>query len=99
MRVHYLKTWPVFFKQVKSGSKNYEVRRNDRDYDVGDTLVLQEWDPEIAKKDSNPSSGYTGNDVRVVVTHLLLASECEGIVAGFCVLGIALAHPPGMVSQ
>lgn len=42
---HHLKSWPVFFERVISGTKTYEIRRNDRDFRVGDVLYLQEWDP------------------------------------------------------
>lgn len=42
---HKLKTWPVFFEMVRIGRKRFEVRWNDRDFKVGDLLVLQEFDP------------------------------------------------------
>lgn len=44
-RVHHLKAWPEFFQKLKTREKNFEVRRNDRDYRVGDTLFIREWDP------------------------------------------------------
>ncbi|MCT8975517.1 DUF3850 domain-containing protein [Clostridium sp. CX1] len=43
--VHYLKTWTQFFQDVRSGIKQFEVRKNDRNYRVGDTLILEEFDP------------------------------------------------------
>jgi uncharacterized protein YqfB (UPF0267 family) len=42
-----LKTWPRFFKDVKSGVKTFEIRKNDRPegrYEVGDILILREYD-------------------------------------------------------
>jgi hypothetical protein len=33
MKSHYLKTWPEFFKEIKLGSKPFEVRKNDRDFE------------------------------------------------------------------
>ena len=45
-KTHYLKTWPEFFQAVKEGRKTFEIRANDRDYEVNDILVLEEFDPE-----------------------------------------------------
>ena len=41
---HYLKILPEHFKDVESGAKTFELRRNDRNYQPGDTLILQEWE-------------------------------------------------------
>lgn len=66
MKVFYLKTWPEFHRAVKSGIKGFEIRKDDRPegrYEVGDTLILQEYDPE---------KGYTGaEDLRREVTYVL----------------------------
>ena len=101
MRVHYLKTWPAFFAAVKSGKKPFEIRKDDREYDVGDTLILQYWDPAKAE-DGNPSSGYTGDEVRGEVEYLLLANDCPGgLVEGFCVMGVRwnLSANPGVQAK
>jgi len=39
---HNLKILPPYFVAVADGSKPFEVRRNDRDYQVSDILILQE---------------------------------------------------------
>jgi hypothetical protein len=63
MTVHYLKTWPEFYEPLVADKKRCELRRNDRDYKVGDQLNLQEWDPKTG-------SG-TGRFVIRRITHVL----------------------------
>jgi hypothetical protein len=44
--VHELKCWPEFFQAIKSGHKRHDLRRaDDRDFRVGDRLLLREYDP------------------------------------------------------
>lgn len=43
---HELKIHPMYFNRVAEGVKTFEIRKNDRDYQVGDTLLLREYDPE-----------------------------------------------------
>ena len=40
------KTWPGYFNLVLSGKKKVEIRLADFDIKAGDTLVLEEYDPE-----------------------------------------------------
>jgi hypothetical protein len=56
--------------------KPYEVRRADRDYQVGDVLHLREWLPE--------SRTYSGFAVWVVVTYITQPGE-RGLPADLCV--------------
>lgn len=44
--VHKLKTVQPFFDAVWSGDKTFEVRKNDRNFNVGDRLMLIEVLPE-----------------------------------------------------
>lgn len=41
MTTHELKLDIRYFDDVKSGKKNFEIRKNDRDFKVGDTLILE----------------------------------------------------------
>lgn len=43
--VHELKTLNPYFEDVWSGKKDFELRRNDRDFKVGDRLKLLEYEP------------------------------------------------------
>ena len=88
MKLHKLKIHPSHFIAVREGRKEFEVRRNDRHFVVGDELLLEEfepkdyWDPEDPKEDR-----YTGNIVHRVVTYVLPGGQF-GIKAGYVVLGI-----------
>lgn len=44
-RVHELKTWAVYWDAVEDGDKNFEVRKNDRFFQPGDTVKLRRWNP------------------------------------------------------
>lgn len=45
MTEHHLKCWPEYFAAIKDGTKTFEVRQADRDYCVGDVLILHEFEP------------------------------------------------------
>ncbi|MDZ5759364.1 ASCH/PUA domain-containing protein [Carnobacterium maltaromaticum] len=45
MKVHELKIASEFFEAVKDGRKKFEIRKNDRNYQEGDILILKEYDP------------------------------------------------------
>ncbi|SDI49742.1 DUF3850 domain-containing protein [Paenibacillus naphthalenovorans] len=59
---HELKTWPEYFELVVQRKKNFEVRRNDRDFKVGDLLWLREYSHE---------SGYTGRETGRFIAYIL----------------------------
>jgi len=78
MKSHDLKCWPDYFDAIRCGSKRFELRRNDRDFNTGDLLMLHEWDPETQK--------YTGRIAGRWVSYIL--KDHEGIAPGFCVMSI-----------
>ena len=82
MKVHKLKTWPKYFKGIKSGEKTFEIRKNDRDFKEGDILILEEYDPK--------HKAYTGQRAQMKVEYILFPSEEVeiGIKDGFCIMAI-----------
>ena len=38
---HELKIYPKYFEDVISGKKTFEVRKNDRKFNIGDILILR----------------------------------------------------------
>lgn len=77
---HAIKCWPDEFQAVVHGTKRFEWRHNDRDYQIGDLLRLLEWDPLFA--------GYTGSWSMVQVTYVLRGPLFE-VPAGYCVMSIS----------
>ena len=45
VQVHDLKILPLYFNAVIAGNKTFEIRKNDRNFQLKDTLLLREWDP------------------------------------------------------
>lgn len=70
MASHNLKIHRQHFGPVQLGLKTAELRLNDRDFKVGDWLILNEWD-----------NGYTGQQVaRKVVNIADVGDIAEGYV-------------------
>lgn len=80
MTTHDLKTWPGQFQPIIENRKMFEVRRTDRDFQIGDTLLLREWEPTL--------EGYTGRECRRTVDYILPGGQF-GIEPGFCVMSIS----------
>lgn len=59
---HDLKTRPEYFAYLWSGDKTFELRKDDRGYWVGDTLLLREW---------SSAKGYSGRQIKAEVTFVL----------------------------
>lgn len=59
MKTHELKINPEHFIPVLDGLKLAELRKNDRDFNVGDKLVLMEWNGE-----------YTGDACERYIVHI-----------------------------
>lgn len=42
---HELKTWPEYYRAIRDNIKKFEFRVNDRNFKVGDELILREYEP------------------------------------------------------
>ncbi len=79
--VHKLKCWPVYFEAIGDGRKTFDVRKNDRNFQVGDLLHLDEYDPERDK--------MLGRWIICKVESVMRGGNF-GIAADHCVMGIRL---------
>ena len=75
--VHVLKTWPEAFEAVRRGDKTAEFRRNDRDFQLGDMLILVEYCPVQQKE--------TGHELLRTISHMV-EGPAFGIPEGFTML-------------
>ena len=83
-----LKILPEFYDAVESMEKPFEVRKNDRNYQVGDILILQEYVPEVDWPAHAPVfRGYTGASIRRKISYVLPGGQ-YGIDPEYVVLGL-----------
>ena len=78
MRRHELKILPKWYENVESNKKNFEIRRNDRDFKVGNTLVLQEYE----------EGSYTGRQITRKIQYIYQGNGDYGLSEGYCILGL-----------
>jgi len=56
------KCWPEYFESILSGEKTFDVRISDWKCNVGDILVLKEWDPK--------TKNFTGRKIEKMITYI-----------------------------
>ncbi|UXI00447.1 DUF3850 domain-containing protein [Photobacterium sp. TY1-4] len=75
---HELKILPQYFEPVCDGTKTFEIRNNDRDFNAGDTATLREWTGE----------NYTWSELEVEITYVTNYEQKPGwVVFGIKVKG------------
>ena len=76
--IHELKTVPEYYDAVNSGAKTFEVRKNDRDFKVGDILHLYR----------SVDEDFDGAEfMEFAVTYILTGGQF-GIEPGYVVMGL-----------
>lgn len=78
IKIHELKLEPGYFYRTEKGDKNFEVRKNDRAFFVGDWVLLQE---------INDQGLRTGRELLRKITYILPGGQF-GIEPGYCVLSL-----------
>jgi hypothetical protein len=87
MTTHRLKCWPDYFRKTLNGEKLFELRYDDRGYEVDDLLLLQEYDPQ--------KQSFTGREQLVCVTYVLSQAHWEhGLEPGYVILGLEVLRQP-----
>ena len=77
--LHELKTYPKYFQETIEGNKPFEIRKNDRNFQVGDVLLLKEWE----------NIKYTGREGGAMVRYILY-DKFIGLAEGYVALGLQI---------
>ena len=75
---HELKILPIYFEEVLTRQKRFELRKDDRGYEPGDRLYLREWE----------NGTYTGRELHTKIRYILRNAKEYGLQEGFCILGL-----------
>lgn len=78
MKTHELKILTEYFKEVWIGTKRFELRKDDRDYQIWDEVKLMEWD----------GKEYTGASITMTINYVLRNVPEYGLKEGYVILGI-----------
>jgi len=86
MAHHDVKSWPEFFAELKGG-KPFDLRHNDRNYRIGDSITFHEFDDRKGK--------MTGEKLERTITHVLESTgpgaitPYHGLQRNYAILGFA----------
>lgn len=89
MAVHELKIYPVFFEDVRFAKKTFDLRKNDRNFGVGDQIIFHEFNPDGEFEDYERERGYTGHHFIARITYIL--SNFDGLLDSYCILGLIVS--------
>ena len=84
MKIHELKIYPHYFQEIVDGNKTFEVRKNDRGFRVGDTVILKEWD----------NIKYSGREIHARITYIL-DDKFIGLANGYVAFSIKVFEVKG----
>ncbi len=79
-RTHELKILPDYFLDVINGLKTFEIRLDDRGFEVNDLLRIREWQP------CPPGGYYTGRETLVRVTYILPGFRLHGAFVAMAIV-------------
>lgn len=80
--IHELKTINPFFQKLAEGKKTFELRKNDRDFKIGDVLFLKEYD--------DINNEYKSGFIKRLITDITYHENFpEGIKEGYCILSLS----------
>lgn len=66
-----------YFVEIIKDNKRFEIRKDEDNVQVGDILILKEWNGKI----------FTGREIRKYVTYVLRNAREYGLQDGYCIIG------------
>lgn len=87
MKVIEKKILPEYYKAVRSGRKTFELRKDEDNVQVGDVLLLREWDGEK----------YTGKMIDKSVSYVLRNVPEYGLQDGYCIIALQTIYTQSTV--
>lgn len=81
-KIHVLKSWPANFAAIRNGWRTFDLRADDRDYQINDDIVFQEFNPITA------GDKFTGAEQRCRITYVDRGEYTPGVRDGFACLGL-----------
>jgi hypothetical protein len=77
---HELKILPAYFEAVIDGRKTFEIRKDDRGFQSGDTVTLREYDPEYKGYYRHDDDKYTGRTHSATIGYVSAYEQQRGYV-------------------
>lgn len=78
---HIVRSWTHLYQPMAAGLKTHDLRLNDRDYQVGDHMLMQEYDPATGT--------LTGQETLVEITYI--TGRADGCSP--CAVSSVVLHP------
>ena len=92
MKLHELKIQHKYLIDITIGKKTFELRKNDRDYKVGDLIrFIDIWEDNEATKSAIKEAHlepYINNNTLYRITYVLKNVEKYGLDKDYCILAI-----------
>lgn len=71
------KILPKYFNEVIHDRKKFEIRKDEDDLQIGDSVILREWDGEK----------YTGRETAIRIVYILRDAPGYGLMSGYIIFG------------
>lgn len=76
---HELKILPKYYNEIVKGKKNFEIRKNDRNFKEQDVVILKEF-----------SDGkFTGKYVKAIISYIFYGGS-YGLEEGYCIFSLRI---------